>query len=109
MTVNNSLKQTGIVSEFLEQFEHLSHGILLYNPSYDDTYFVTQFLGGLCKEVRSAIALHCPKNVQEASSLALLQEAELETRSRRHVKEFGQPSFKSSAVLEWAMWQNRQN
>jgi hypothetical protein len=60
------------VTEYLEKFEQLSYGILLYNPAYDDTYFVVQFLGGLKEEIRSAISLHQPKDVQSASTLALL-------------------------------------
>lgn len=31
------LRQTGSVAEYLEEFEKLAHGILLYNPAYDDT------------------------------------------------------------------------
>jgi len=67
----------------LERFEELSHGVLLYNDQYDDTYFVTRFLGGLNEDIRSAIALHRPSNVQEASALALLQEEELTHSSRK--------------------------
>jgi hypothetical protein len=33
--------------EYQRRFEELAHGILLYNPAYDDTYLVTRFLGGL--------------------------------------------------------------
>ena len=55
----------------------LPHGVLLYNNHYNDTYFVTRFLGGLNEEIRSAIALHRPADVQEVNTLALLQEEEL--------------------------------
>jgi len=50
---------------------------LLYNSSYDDTYFVTRFLGGLKDDIRSMITLHRPSTVDTASALALLQEEEL--------------------------------
>jgi hypothetical protein len=59
----DSLKQVGSVQEYQTTFEALAHGILLYNPAYDDTFFVTRFLGGLKEEIRSAIALHRPKTV----------------------------------------------
>jgi hypothetical protein len=72
-----SLKQVGTVQEYYEQFEKLAHGILLYNPTYDDVYFVTRFLAGLKEEIRAAIALHRPQDVDMASTLALLQEEEL--------------------------------
>ena len=51
--------------------------ILLYNNSYDDTYFVTRFIADLKEDIRSVIALHQPKDVDTASVLALLQLAEL--------------------------------
>lgn len=84
----------------MEQFKHLSHGILLYNPAYDDTYFVIRFLGGLIEEVRAAIALHHPRDVQEASSLALLQEAELENSRKKSNRDVGTLSFKSAMVTD---------
>ena len=77
------LRQTGSVAEYLERFEQLSHGILLYNSSYDDTYFVVRFLGGLKEEIRTAISLHQPKDVQSASTLAMLQEEELDHGRRK--------------------------
>ncbi|WVZ96404.1 hypothetical protein U9M48_042044, partial [Paspalum notatum var. saurae] len=79
----DSLRQSGSVAEYLGQFEQLSHGVLLYNLSYDDTYFVTRFLGGLKEEIRSAIALHRPQDVETASALALLQEEQLDQSRKR--------------------------
>ncbi|WVZ81498.1 hypothetical protein U9M48_028869 [Paspalum notatum var. saurae] len=73
----DALQQTGTVAEYQEQFEKLAHGILLYNPAFDDVYFVTRFLGGLKESIRAPIALHRPQNVDTASALALLQEEEL--------------------------------
>lgn len=73
----SGLRQTGTVAEFIEEFERMAHGILLYNPGYDDTYFVTQFMAGLREDIRSMIILHRPKDVATASALALLQEEEL--------------------------------
>lgn len=55
----------------------MAHAILLYNPAYDDTYFVTQFILGLRKDIRAAIVLHRPQDVVTAVPLALLQEEEL--------------------------------
>lgn len=72
-----ALKQTGLVQEYLTQFEALAHGILMYNQAYDDVYFVTRFVAGLKSEIRTAIALHRPSDVSTTSILALLQEEEL--------------------------------
>lgn len=42
-----SLKQIGSVADYHAKFEQLAHSILLYNPAYDDVFFVTRFLGVL--------------------------------------------------------------
>ena len=78
-----ALKQTSSVTEYQLHFEELSHGIILYNPAFDDTYLVTRFLGGLKEEIRAAIALHRHKDVDTASALALLQEEELENSKNK--------------------------
>jgi hypothetical protein len=73
-----NLRQTGSVADYQAKFEQLAHSILLYNPAYDDVYFVTKFLSGLKEEIREPITLHRPPNLETAGTLALLQEAELE-------------------------------
>lgn len=73
-----SLRQTGSVADYQAKFEHLAQCILLYNPSYDDVFFVTRFLGGLKEEIRAPIILHRPPNLEAAGTLTLLQEAKLE-------------------------------
>ncbi|WVZ58303.1 LOW QUALITY PROTEIN: hypothetical protein U9M48_008586, partial [Paspalum notatum var. saurae] len=89
----DSLKQTGSVQEYQERFEQLSHGILLYNAAYDETYFVTRFLGGLREDIRAPIALHRPKDVDTASALALLQEEELENVKKKTVQKGDSKDF----------------
>lgn len=69
----DSLKQSGSVFDYQKRFDELAHGILLYNPAFDDTYLVTRFLGGLKHEIRSAISLHRPSNVDTVSALALFR------------------------------------
>ncbi|WVZ61926.1 hypothetical protein U9M48_011733 [Paspalum notatum var. saurae] len=89
----DSLKQTGSAQEYQERFEQLSHGILLYNAAYDETYFITRFLGGLREDIRAPIALHRPKDVDTASALALLQEEELENVKKKTVQKGDSKDF----------------
>ena len=63
------LKQTGSVAEYYAQFEKLAHRILLYNPAYDDVYFVIRYLAGLKDEIRTTITLHRPRDIATASAL----------------------------------------
>jgi len=65
------------VQEYITKFEQAAHNLLLYNPNYDETYFVTRFLTGLKEDIRSGIVQHRPLDVDTASALALLQEAKL--------------------------------
>lgn len=91
------LRQTGFVAEYVEEFERLAHGLLLYNPAYDDTYFVTEFVNGLKEEIRSVIALHRPSDVVSASALACLQEEELSKGRLRSVgRDWQKPAVRQS-------------
>ena len=82
--------------EYQVKFEHLAHGLLLYNNGYDDTYFVTRFVAGLKEEIRRVIVLHRPKNVDTASALALIQEDELnKVRSKGFNKDVAKSSFRN--------------
>ncbi|CAN6326944.1 unnamed protein product [Urochloa humidicola] len=78
----DNLKQTSSVADYHSQFEQLAHNILLYNSNYNDTYLVVRFLNGLRDDIRAPIALHRPKDVDTAASLALLQEEEVESQKR---------------------------
>lgn len=73
-----ALRQTGSVTEYHEKFEQLRHQILLYNSNLDEGFFVDKFLSGLRDDIRSALWLHCPDNLDTACTLALLQEEDLE-------------------------------
>jgi hypothetical protein len=84
------------VLEYQVEFEHLAHGLLLYNNGYDDTYFVTRFVAGLKEDIRRVIVLHRPKNVDTASALALIQEDELnKVRSKGFNKDVAKSTFRS--------------
>lgn len=58
----------------------LHNQLLLYNSALDEAFFVDEFLHGLRADIRSAIHLHCPQDLDTGSLLALLQEEELETQ-----------------------------
>lgn len=90
------LKQSDSVQAYQEEFGKLAHGLLLYNNSYDETYFVTRFVAGLKDDIRRVIVLHRPKDVDTASTLALIQEGELnKIKSKGFIKEYQKTNFKS--------------
>lgn len=97
----DALKQTSSVTDYQHRFEELAHGIILYNPAFDDIYLVTRFLGGLKEEIRAAITLHRPKDVDIVSALALLQEEKLEnSRKKFGTKEHSKSGFKSFNLVD---------
>lgn len=59
----DSLKQTSSMLEYQIAFEKLAHGIVLYNPAMDDTFFVTRFVSGLRDDIRVPLLLHRPRDV----------------------------------------------
>jgi len=83
----DSLKQTGPVDEYYKQFIELTHQILLYNPAYDNVFFVTRFLNGLKDEIHSVITLHRPKDVEIATAVATLQETELKNDRKKSLSQ----------------------
>ncbi|CAD6334226.1 unnamed protein product [Miscanthus lutarioriparius] len=89
--------QTASVSEYIAEFEQAAHNLLLYNPNYDETYFVTCFLAGLKEDIRLGIVLYRPPDVDTVNALALLQETELgRSKGRVHGKNEFRGSFKTN-------------
>ena len=72
------LSQVGSVEEYTTNFDTLGHQILLADPNTHEVFFVERYIVGLCPDIRSAVVLHHPKDVDTASCLALLLEVELE-------------------------------
>jgi hypothetical protein len=101
------LRQTGSISEYWDKFPRLRHQLLLYNPHLDEGHFVDEFIAGLKDEIRSAIWLHRPQDLEIAHLLALLQEEEAVPYKKRSYSkhDFREPSRDSGK----SKWQSRPN
>jgi hypothetical protein len=64
--------QLGCVDEYTTKFNTLKHQILLEDPYTSEVLFVERYLAGLKPEIRTAVVLHCPDDVETASLLAKL-------------------------------------
>lgn len=73
--------------------------MLLYNPAFDDTFFVTWFVGGLREDIRSHILLHRPHDVDTTSALAMIPEQEME-QTRSSGQDFTRVSSKGVAHVD---------
>jgi hypothetical protein len=75
----NKLRQTSIVAEYASKFNELMHNLTAHHNSWEPAYFVTHFVDGLHHDIRAAVVLHQPLDLDAAMDLALLQEGVLES------------------------------
>lgn len=80
------IKQTGSVPEYVELFDELVHQLLAHDPYVNPVVLTSKFVDGLKPEIKDVVLVHRPKDLDTASSLALLQEEVLN----------GQPCLKKS-------------
>lgn len=77
------IQQTGCVMDYIEQFDNLVHQLLAQDPTLPHDVITGRFIDGLRDDIRSVVLIHCPVNLDTASSLALLQEELSPDSSRR--------------------------
>lgn len=70
----SKLKQTGSVLEYAEKFNVVMHSLLAHHSSWDPLFFTTQFLEGLAHDIKVAVMLHRPQDLETVVALAELQE-----------------------------------
>lgn len=82
------IKQSTTVTEYIEQFSDILHQSLVHDPSLPSSVITNRFVDGLKKEICVVIMVHRPKDLDTASSLALLQEEALMDSSVRDMKKW---------------------
>ena len=71
---------------------------MLYNPYLDEGHFVDEFVVGLKDDIRSAIWLHRPQDLETAHLLALMQEEDsVPSKKRSYVKH----DYKDAGKHKW--------
>jgi hypothetical protein len=88
--------------EYAARFEQAKHRVLVHNRNVDDVFFVQKFLDGLKYNISNAIALHKPRTVDVALSLALMQEGMLEASRRFSSRTKEGSRFSSRSVIAHA-------
>jgi hypothetical protein len=68
------IKQTTIVTDYVERYVALVEQLLAYSPMPDQRYLTTRFVDGLHDSVRAIVLVKCPCDLDTACTLALLQE-----------------------------------
>ena len=69
-----AIKQSSTVQDYIERFEHLMNQLLSYFDEIHPFYFLTRFIGGLRADLRAAIMVQRPADLDTACALALVQE-----------------------------------
>jgi len=76
------VRQSGLVSEYVEQFTELVDQLTAYNHVQDPLYYTMHFIDGLKPDIRAVVLVQRPKDLDTAYSLAILQE-EVSDSARR--------------------------
>lgn len=76
------LKQVGPVQTYLKKFEELLNSVL-NKISLTEDFVVSSFISGLKEELQYIVRMLYPKNLQQAVSLAKLQELAVENANRK--------------------------
>nr|XP_051211101.1 uncharacterized protein LOC127328548 [Lolium perenne] len=74
------------------------HQLLLYNPHIDEGHFIDEFIAGLRDEIRTAIWLHRPQELETAHLLALMQEEESAPVKKRS---YSKHEYKDNVKPKW--------
>lgn len=88
------LRQTSSVSDYWDKFSRLRHQLLLYNPHIDEGHFIDEFIAGLRDDIRAAIWLHRPQELETAHLLALMQEEEAPVKKKSYSKHEYKENFR---------------
>ncbi|CAO2211068.1 unnamed protein product [Urochloa humidicola] len=74
MTALMSLKQTGSVQEYYQDFVDARYQLAMHNCALDELFFVNYFVRGLKQEVKASVQAQDPSKVDQALHLATIQE-----------------------------------
>ncbi|CAD6338747.1 unnamed protein product [Miscanthus lutarioriparius] len=80
------VKQSGPVLDYITLFDDLMHQLLAHDPLVNPAILTSKFVDGLKPEIRAAVLLHRPKDLDTESSLAILQEDVLSGHVPREYK-----------------------
>jgi hypothetical protein len=76
------IRQTSSVIDYVDQFSQLVDQLNAYQPNADFLYYTTKFIDGLRDDVRSAVLMQRPRDLDTAYVLAQLQEEVREANKR---------------------------
>uniref|UniRef100_J3M5W8 Reverse transcriptase domain-containing protein n=1 Tax=Oryza brachyantha TaxID=4533 RepID=J3M5W8_ORYBR len=79
--------------DYFGRFDELMTELLVYDPAVNVLYLTHKFTDGLRKEIRNAVMLHRPRDLETAFALALVQEELTETSVNKEVRRIENDGF----------------
>jgi hypothetical protein len=70
----NHIHQSTSVTQYIEQFDQLVHQLLAHKTHLTSAMIATRFVDGLTEEIKMVVVIQRPLNLDNACSLAILQE-----------------------------------
>ena len=101
------IKQTTTITEYVEQFSDIVHHLLAHDKSFPPSVITNHFIDGLKKDIRAVVMMHRPRDLDTASSLALLQEEATQDQPTRrfesgsYSKKNSNDNVKAATTLAW--------
>jgi hypothetical protein len=92
------IRQTNSVVDYVEQFDQLMHQLLAHENQLTSAMITTRFIDGLRDDVKSAIIIQRPPDLDTACALAILQEEVLMHMGRRDMRRTDFSNFTQSSV-----------
>ena len=90
-----SIRQQTSVQAYIDQFEHLMNQLISYSDEIHPYYFLMRFIGGLRLELRKAVMIQRPPDLDAACSLALVQE-EVQDGLQYDYGRYTEPAYRPS-------------
>lgn len=83
-----SIKQTGSVADYIESFSALVDQLIAYEARSDPLHYTMRFIDGLREDLRAAVLLQRPSDLDTAFVLAQLQDEVSQASRRRDYKKY---------------------
>lgn len=93
------VKKFGSFSKYVESFDEIVHQLLAHDPHFSTSIITSRFEDGLKPEIKAIVLVNRPKDLDTASSLAILQEEVLvgtSYRENRKMEQTGRSALKMS-------------
>jgi hypothetical protein len=88
------IRQSGTVTEYVEQFAGLVDQLAAYESGADPIYYAMRFVDGLREDIKSVVMIQRPSSLDAACTLALVQEEALDSQKKKDTRRYESSSYR---------------